>query len=398
MRRKSMRFDSLTKAIEYASDHGMPMMSVRAEKIKRMNFALVKEVGDKKPYKKLYLMTNGNFEEFSPSECWGTTAEEEFETGAGSTLYKVDDNGELTPRLWWRKKSSSLTKAEEARRIIESVRESDIPTIEVKHITNKEKINRNSCTVYPIADTHIGGLSWGQETGSNYDSKIAKSIITKGFSNLFSMQDVVSESAVIAFLGDYMHTDGMKAVTPGGGHLLDTDSRYGKAFEAAYTTAIGVVRAAAMVHEKVEVYMVPGNHDESSSVAMMIALAGVFSGEGNIKIHQQYCRRAYHEYGITLIGMHHGNIKKSRLPLIMATDCREAWGRVENTTWYCGHNHRGGVEMYDGCRVETLESIAPPDAFLSGIGDCKKKTSMQAITYDKYLGETGRVVTHIKYQ
>lgn len=395
MRRKTMRFDSIKQVVEYIEstwpDEELLRSKLRGEKIKRMNYAITIGNGDDKKY----LMANGKFEYFNAKKFWGGVeeTEKEFESGVGSTLYKVGADGELTPKLWWRKKGGD-NKREEIIRIIESVSEADIPLINTDRKDDqcvRNVVEEKACTLYNIADAHIGMLSWEKESGVNYDSNIAKAVIRKGFSSLFANSREVSKKAIVSFLGDYMHTDGYKPLTPNGQHLLDADSRFGKAFYTAYTTAISVVMAVASVHEEVEVFVIPGNHDESSSLAMMVAMQSAFSHANNIIVHDQYSRSAYTSFGNTIIGFHHGNIKKANLPLMMTEDVPRMLGNSKFRMWFCGHSHHGGVQNIGTFRIETVESIAPADAFLRGVGPGKKNTSMQAIVFDEEMGEKFRI-------
>src|SRR5580704_770042 len=80
-------------------------------------------------------------------------------------------------------------------------------------------------TLYPVADEHLGLLAWGAETGESWDVKIAKRAIMRCMSQLVS-ETPPSALAVLLDLGDGMHANDQRNVTPASGHQLDVDGRY----------------------------------------------------------------------------------------------------------------------------------------------------------------------------
>ena len=102
--------------------------------------------------------------------------------------------------------------------------------------------------------------------------------------------------------------------------------------------------------------------------------------------------RHYHylEFGQNLLGTHHGHgAKPEKLPLIMATDMPEAWGRTKHRYWLTGHLHHEIAKEYEGCRVETFGILPPADAWAHQKG-YRARRQQKAIVYHREHGEVAR--------
>jgi hypothetical protein len=80
-------------------------------------------------------------------------------------------------------------------------------------------------TVYPIGDHHVGMYSWAEETGNDYDLKIAENLLVTAMQYLVAQAPVCDE-ALIVNLGDFFHVDNLKNQTARSGNVLDVDTRY----------------------------------------------------------------------------------------------------------------------------------------------------------------------------
>jgi DNA-binding Lrp family transcriptional regulator len=92
------------------------------------------------------------------------------------------------------------------------------------------KQDENLLRLYTITDAHIGMMACTEETGSNYDTKIAEQLISDWLRSAVEMSPK-SKDCIINKQGDWMHFDSFKAVTPTSGHLLDADTRFFRLFK-----------------------------------------------------------------------------------------------------------------------------------------------------------------------
>ena len=75
-----------------------------------------------------------------------------------------------------------------------------------------------------------------------------------------------SENAIFAQIGDFLHWDGLDAVTPASKHVLDADTRFTKLVRVAIRVIKRVIKMLLTKYKKVTVIMAEGNHDPASSV------------------------------------------------------------------------------------------------------------------------------------
>jgi hypothetical protein len=161
-------------------------------------------------------------------------------------------------------------------------------------------------TVYPVADLHFGMMSWGKETGEDYDLKIAAQTVRTTFDNLAS-QGPPSGHAMIALIGDLLHQNDQSNMTPRSGHQLDVDGRYPKVLGAAADAILHVIGRALQKHDTVWVCVVPGNHDPEAAVALHLGLRMFYGNHPRVTIDPVPSGIIYRRWGANLFGFAHGH-------------------------------------------------------------------------------------------
>ncbi len=247
----------------------------------------------------------------------------------------------------------------------------------------------NTLTMYPLGDPHIGMLSWHEETGENFDLKIAERNLISVLQKLVASAPA-SETAVLANVGDFFHADDDTQLTPGHGHKLDVDCRSGKVFRLGCSLMRGMIDLLLQKHAKIDVRNVPGNHDPKTSRMLAMWLEAVYENEPRVTITPNLNPFSYLEYGANLFGFTHGeNVKADKLVGVMATDQKEAWGRTTHRLWVTGHVHHESRKEYPGCMIETYNTLAARDYWHHSKG-YRSDRKMFAITFDRELGEVAR--------
>ncbi len=309
-----------------------------------------------------------------------------FKTAGISTLYNKE-TGE--PIIEWVKLSADAKRQEEIFREVIDELTSDLPR--VKPVTAPKQVNASLMACYPVGDHHLGMMSWHEETGTNYDLKIAEKLLTGAMDHLVWATPSCDEAAVV-FLGDFLHIDSFETVTPTGKNPLDTDSRFPKMVRAAIRSMRYLISAALAHHKKVRVIVEIGNHDLSSSIFLMECLANIYEDETRLTVDTSPRHVHYFSFGKCLIGTHHGHdIKMEKLPLLMANDRPGEWGNSLYRYWWTGHIHHQKVmaKDYTGVSVESFRVLCPNDAW----GDKKGYRpipDMKAIILHRDFGEVAR--------
>lgn len=243
--------------------------------------------------------------------------------------------------------------------------------------------------LYTMTDCHVGMLAWGRETGEAWDLRLAEQTLTDV---MLQMLDAAPGAAVgiLNQLGDFLHFDSLKSITPEHGHLLDADGRYQKVVEVAVRILRRIIVRMLEKHDKVQVYMHEGNHDPAGSVWLRVMFAQLFADNPRVKVEQSPLPYVIYQHGKTLLAFHHGHLsKKGSLPLLFAAKYPKEWGETTSRVVHVGHMHHTDEKEYPGMTVFQHPTLAAPDAYAARGGWLSKRQAT-AITYDTERGEIGR--------
>lgn len=126
-----------------------------------------------------------------------------------------------------------------------------------------------------LADLHLGQDYGNPELEQDFRAAIDRLVVT--------MQP--AEKAFLFELGDLFDANDHKGITPGSGNLLEV-----KKYAHLENTKLGVkllrwaIYRLLEVRREVEVHFIPGNHDETAYVAVMLALQEHFGDNPRVNI------------------------------------------------------------------------------------------------------------------
>jgi len=302
-----------------------------------------------------------------------------------STLYDADGN----MRLQWIKSNADQKMAEQMMREAMDAFCDELPRAKPVQITKTSKLE-DLLNLIPIFDYHLGMYSWHEETGADWDTAIAENLLVDWILAGVRMAPD-AKTAILLQGGDFMHWDGMDAVTPASKHLLDADTRFAKLVRVAIRVLMRITNELLKKHDSVHVIMAEGNHDPASSIWLREWFAAWFEDEPRVTVDQSpdpyYC----YEFGKTSIFVHHGHKKGVKsLDDVFAAKFREVFGRTKYSYGHMGHLHHKHVVESNLMIVEQHPTLAAPDAYASR-GGMLSKRSASVITYHKEYGEVGRI-------
>jgi hypothetical protein len=321
---------------------------------------------------------------FSPQHDMTKTVPEGFSVKGVSTLYK--DDGTIAAQ-WV--KSTQDTAVREA--MLEAAAEalaSNIPR--AKPSKAPERTASELLNAYVITDYHLGMLSWHEETGDDWDTDIAEAMLVEWFRQAVRAAPQ-AETGVFVQLGDFLHWDGMDAVTPASKHLLDADTRFQKLVRVAIRCIRQVIGMLLEKHQKVHVIMAEGNHDPASSIWLREWFTALYEDEPRITVDRSpdpyYC----YEHGLTSLFFHHGHKRKvGNIDDIFVAKFREVFGRTKHSYAHMGHLHHIDIKETNLMVVEQHRTLAGADAYASR-GGWMSGRDAQVVTYHKTHGEVGRI-------
>lgn len=255
---------------------------------------------------------------------------------------------------------------------------------------SQRKVDKKLLNLYTVSDFHLGMLSWADETGADWDMKIAEDLFARWFDAAFQSAPDAG-TGVINLLGDLAHFDSLDAVTPASGHVLDADTRYQKLVRYMIRMVRRVVEMALVKHETVKLLVVQGNHDESGMIWLSEMFTTLYDNEPRVFVDTSADVYKMVQHGKTTLFFHHGH--KARFDAIepvMIAKFRKAFGDSVYSYAHVGHLHHQKIVESRNMIVEQHRTLAAKDAYASR-GGWMSGRSANVITYSSEFGEVGRL-------
>jgi hypothetical protein len=316
---------------------------------------------------------------------------EEFETPAGHVVKGVsalvDETGRV--RQQWIKTRQDQYDLETTLAAIKEAFEGYVPSAPLREAPAES--HPDLLTLYPLADWHLGMYAWQQETGENWDLKLGEKKIGEAMHDLVS-RSPQSATGIVLGGGDLIHSDNQQNRTARSGNALDVDGRYPKVVGVACRLIANTVELVLQRHESVVVRILPGNHDEHTSVAVAYHAAAWFRNEPRVTVDLDPSLFWWHRFGKCFLGATHGHTIKLRdMPLLMASRRAEDWGKSKFRYVHGFHIHHKEMTATEskGVITESHQAPIPKDAWHFGAG-YEAARSVSSITYHREDGECGR--------
>jgi len=255
----------------------------------------------------------------------------------------------------------------------------------VKH-TDKDLLS-----LITITDFHLGMYAWEAETGDDWDVNISKRVFLNAVSDMIEAAPK-ADTGLLCQLGDFLHFDGITAVTPMSGHILDADTRYSKLVELTIEIMTQAVHMMLKKFGKVVVVQAEGNHDMSGSIWLRKHIKYVFKDDSRIQVIDNEFPYYAYLHGEILLGFHHGHKKKmAQLPKLFASEprFRKLWGQATQAYIHTGHMHHERTVEDAGAIVEQHPTLSARDAYAAR-GGWVSARGAKVITYHIKLGEVHR--------
>ena len=275
---------------------------------------------------------------------------------------------------------------------VESLKEQIEPTapIQYKNRLNNDKLINQ----YTLTDYHLGMMAWDEESGDNWDLKIAEDTLVKFFEVAIAESPNAKE-CIFAQIGDFLHWDGLDAVTPQSKHVLDADTRFSKLVRVAIRVIRRIITMLLQKYETVNIIMAEGNHDPASSVWLSEMLYAFYDHEPRIKVDTNpdpyYCIT----FGKVCLFYHHAHKKAIKnIDTTFVGKFKKEFGSSEFVYGHTGHLHHELKIESNLMILEQHRTLASKDAYASRGGYLSGRDS-KVITYHKNFGEVKRSTINI---
>jgi hypothetical protein len=268
----------------------------------------------------------------------------------------------------------------------------------IKNNFNIEPEQRTCLLEIATFDLHLGSLSWGKESGENYDIEIAERRFKKSVQDLLKRVNLSQVERILFPIGnDLMNIDNKNNMTVNG-TVVDTDVRFIKMLKVARRIMIETIDELSMI-APVDVVVVPGNHDGTVSLVLGEILDAWYHNNEKVTINNSPRTRKYYEYGIVGIQFTHGdNEAHHDLGLIFANEQKDLWARTSQRFAQLGHFHKNkkinyvSVDEFQGFQVQILPTLSSATAWADKKGYSSLKQA-KAFLFDRVDGLIGEFTT-----
>ena len=295
----------------------------------------------------------------------------EWEVRHGHVIHgHVDDSGKMlvTPLYHIEARFIKKIRVAKAKDAVELIIE-DAKKFAPKYpVINYKKHSDGLLYEVSMPDIHFGRLAWEEETGEDFDIKIARKAVDSVVEQLLSYTLKYGVDRILLPIGnDFFNSDNSSDTTTRGTPQQE-DTRWQKTFRKGREMAVGIIDACSTV-APVDVLVIPGNHDQQRSFYLGEALYAWYHHNPNVCIDNSAKSRKYYLFGKNLIGFAHGYSEKiSNLPLTMALEAPDMWASSTYREWHTGDKHHKkdivvSANEGNGVVVRILRSLVPDDAW-----------------------------------
>jgi len=304
-----------------------------------------------------------------------------------STLY--DDSGNVI--IQWVK--SDVAKEDQLSAVADAVKNlaaTLTPSEPVPEPLADVNLDEHSLTMYISNDLHFGMLSWGDETGKDWDIHTAETELDKAVTYLVDAAPM-SKYGLVVDLGDLVEADSTSNTTAKSGNQLDVDSRLPKVLRVAYKALINLIDKALAKHEIVYFYNIIGNHSFVMSTAVREVILQYYRNEPRVIVCDSANPIKYHHFGQNIFQFAHGDsLKMKNAGEVLAVDCASTFSDSKFRYAFFGHTHVDAVVDGRICKAESFRNIPSNNFWAHDMGYRRQLGTMKSITFKDDRGEISR--------
>lgn len=244
------------------------------------------------------------------------------------------------------------------------------------------------CNLYTLTDCHIGEYSAACQGGGDWNLKLAEEVITRVFS---AMVDGAprAEHCVINQLGDFLHWDGLDAVTPTNRHPLEGAGLYSELVDVAITVLRKLINIALERHRHVKLIIAEGNHDLAGSLWLRKMFRALYEDEPRLTVDTTEVPFYAHQHGRVMLAFHHGHkAKMAELPGRFSDIYSAMWGATDHREAHCGHYHKEETYNGPGMLVRRHPTLAATGTYAARMAYNSTRRA-RCITYHAEHGRVG---------
>lgn len=251
-----------------------------------------------------------------------------------------------------------------------------------------------------IYDIHFGSMSSQKQTNDAYNPDIAASRFYQAVLKAVRWYREMPIDKILFPIGHDLFNVDTAALTTTKGTPQDEHWNWQETYNLAFQIviqSIDLLQQIAPVH----IPIVLSNHDQAKIYYFGHALEAWYHNCPNVTIVNNGHPYQFVDYGENLIGLTHGkDLKKANLPLLMATEAKELWGKAKYCEWHIGHEHHASIHDFmaasetNGVRVRMMPSLCGRDFWHTSKGYGSMKEAV-ALLWSKTSGNISDFKFHV---
>lgn len=250
-----------------------------------------------------------------------------------------------------------------------------------------------------VPDIHFGRLTWHDESGEDFDVKIAADAVNRVVDELLFYGSNYPIARILLPIGNDFFNFDNKFGTTTAGTPQQNDTRWQKTFKLGRQLATTMIEKCMQIAPTTCI-IVKGNHDEQLSFFLGDVLEVKFEKNPNVDIDNSPKGRKYFAFGQNLIGFAHGYWEKmSDLSSLMPVEVPELWAKSTYREFHTGDKHHTKVYSTDfklkvdelhGIMVRIIPSITSADGWTVDKGFVGSRRAAQSFLYHPTEGLKGQ--------
>jgi len=245
----------------------------------------------------------------------------------------------------------------------------------------------DECFVLNFFDVHFAKLAHSEETGEEYNYKIARDRMINSvmeYKNRFNNKRF--DSIYFAIGQDYFNSEPTGATV--NNTKQDNDVRYSVMFEKGVEALIDVIEILKTMGNIIYIPLVQGNHSTYTEYYAAQFLKAWYRHENNVIIDTSILPRKYYSFGVNLFGFTHNSEEKNRIYTLMQIEAPQLWAETEERTWFTGHLHKEDVKEDGGVFIRQSPSMCSTDSWHKQKGYVGSIKRTQGFVYNYLEGLT----------
>lgn len=261
---------------------------------------------------------------------------------------------------------------------------SDYKPLTAKDIFINTKFDRKSSAFIDITDFHLDKRDI-METSVADKVAIFHEVLDTLLFKAYQSNNLDEIAFVVG--SDMLHTDTIFNTTTKG-TPQETDLRWNESFDLAFELYVQSINKLKQFCNTLKIILIQGNHGFTKEYYLAFALKKYFEKETNIHFDIDPVVRKVYVYGNTFIGLHHGNCKLDKLPIIFSKEFAKEWGAAKYHEIKVGDQHHFMEKDYAGVRIKQLPAVSGTDTWHNNANYVCSDRGAICSVYDEKFGRS----------